>query len=115
MSLAQLINRPCTVYRLTEGAPDEYGDATLGHDSGTATVCELQQQAGVRGSGTSLEDLALTESRWVIYLPAGTVIGAQDYVDVEGVRYDVESEPDEYRNPRDGREVYVMARARRTE
>lgn len=113
MSLAGLINRPCTIYRQIEGGPDDYGDPQITFDSGTATVCELQGQPGLRSTREGA-DLVLETTRWVIYLPAETELTGGDYLVIDGGRYDLEGDPDEVRNPRTRRRAYVMVRARRT-
>lgn len=113
MSIAALINRPCTLFRQVEGAPDDYGDPMITFDEGTETVCELQGQPGLRSTREGAE-LQLETTRWVIYLPAGTELAGGDYLMVDEERYDLEGDPDEVRNPRTRQEGYVMVRARRT-
>jgi hypothetical protein len=114
MSLTGLMNLPCTVFRTSDGAIDDYGDPVEVTDAGTATVCELQKQPGIR-TGREEQDLALASSRWVIYLPAGTQISARDYVMVGDDRYDLDDDPDVVRNPRTRQVSHVECRARRTD
>lgn len=98
MSLAILLNRPCTVTHVTQsGAPDEYNnptDATMV----TATVCYIQQRRA--SEDTTLQDTQRED--WMILLPAGTVIDGTDRVTVPDANLilEVQGPPWPAMNPR---------------
>lgn len=110
MSLARLINRPCTIRHETEGDADEYGNAEA-KVSEVETVCELQQQPAYRRE----DEGEVSDTRWVIYLLPDAVIGSGDSIDVadEGV-FEVFGEPWKARNPRTGRISHIEVPVRRT-
>jgi hypothetical protein len=99
--VAAEINRPCTVFRVADtGTPDDYGDMVVAPDSGTDTVCELQRPGGsALRAGREPEDGALDLSLWQVFLPPGTDITGQDYIVVDGERYDMAGDPAPVRDP----------------
>jgi hypothetical protein len=106
--LAELINRPCTITRrLASADRDAYGDEIPGTDE-VETVCELQKSQGD-------EDAAeVADTRWDLYLPAGTEIASGDIVTVDGVAYEVDGDPWPARNPRLRTTSHIEATVRRT-
>lgn len=111
MSLARLINRPCTIRRKTEGETrNKHGNA-VSEIVETETVCELQQQPAFR----SESDEAVSENRWQVYLLPGETVGSGDSIDIEGAgEFEVFGEPWEARNPRTGRASHIEVAVRRT-
>lgn len=110
MTLAALFDTPCILYRVAEGLPDEYGDATLEPDIGTATVCAIQRASTIlRGAGEGA-DLATEATRWQVFLPADVGgFGGGDYLVIGGARYDFEGDPWIDTRPRVGH-IEVLAR-----
>lgn len=110
MSLARLLNRPCTITHREPGAGrDRYGNS-LPDEVTVEALCELQQQS--RGEDAGRQEIS--ETKWMLVLPAGTVIAAADTVTVDGVEYEVEGDPWRARNPRTQAESHVEATVRRT-
>jgi hypothetical protein len=110
MSIDELINRPCTVTRHLEGDDhDAYGDE-IPDDVEVATVCELQGQSGYREESEGV----VSDTRWNLFLPAGTEISSGDTVTVDGCAYEVEGDPWPARNPRTHEQSHVEAVVRRT-
>jgi hypothetical protein len=79
MTLAQMINRPCVLVKRVAGEKDELGNETT-EPVEIETVCDLQQQGGFKSES---ED-EVSDTRWVLYLPADLEIGVGDAVRVEG-------------------------------
>lgn len=107
--LAQLINRPCLiVHRLSSTTTDSYGNEIPDEDLIEA-VCELQQQQRTE-PGTEGET---SDTKWMLFLPAGTAITTGDSVEVDGHVYEVTGEPWPARNPRTQAESHIEATVRR--
>lgn len=111
MSLARLINRPCTIRRMTEGeVRDKHGNVES-VVAETETVCELQQQPAFR----SESEEQVSENRWFVYLLPGEIVGSGDSIDIEGAgQFEVFGEPWEARNPRTRRASHIEVAVRRT-
>jgi hypothetical protein len=110
MSLAALFDTPCTLYRVSEGAADEYGDPVLSADDGQATVCAIQRASTILRGGAEGVDLAVESTRWQVFLPADVgPFGGGDYLMIDGVRYDLDGDPWIDTRPRVGH-VEVLAR-----
>jgi hypothetical protein len=108
VSIAQLLNRPCTITHRQDGDErDEYGNALDGEMT-TTTVCELQQ----RQRSETTDEIAA--STWALYLPAGTAIDTGDAVEIEGVSYEVDGEPWAVRSPITKGVSHIEATVRRT-
>lgn len=105
------MNRPITIIsRTASGSTDDYGNATE-TETETATVGELQRQIS-RGSAENAQELSDTD--WLLVLPAGTTIDTNDRIRVEDGRvFEVEGEPWHARNPRTGLEHHVEVSLRR--
>lgn len=89
MSLAQLLNQPCTIVsRSDEGDTDAYGDPIL-TESAAETTCVLQQnrrdEPGEAGE--------LSDTLWTLFLPTGTALNTDDAVVVNGKIYELVGEP----------------------
>lgn len=111
MSLARLINRPCTIKRKTEGETrDKHGNA-VSEIVETETVCELQQNPGFRDE----DEGVVSSTRWVIYLLPGESVGSGDTINVDGAGdFEVFGDPWEARNPRTRRASHIEVPVRRT-
>lgn len=97
--LETLLNRPCLIHRTSPSSTtDQFGSPT---DTVTAvaTVCELQALAAARGDGEPSQHLDLSDSGWLLILPAGTEIDPPDTVEVEGLIYEVVTAPWSVRSP----------------
>lgn len=106
MTLAALLNLPCTITRRTQnGAADDYGNPTYTTTT-TTTVCELQQQV----ASEDVVDRDGQASDSILILPAGTGIDGGDKVTVSGVDYEVDGPPWAARNPRTGLAHHVECR-----
>lgn len=128
MPISTLLSQPCLLIRRSaSGDSDDYGNETQAETT-VQTVCEIQQQQRVEG-GTH-EDLS--DTRWLLILPASTVLDTGDAVEVgallpgEGVlpssdlfptgshRYELVGEPWPVIDARTGIEHHVEATVRRT-
>lgn len=108
--LAALLNRPLTIVNRTDStAIDEYGNA-IPTETLVETVGELQQ---VQRSEPVAEG-ELSDTRWLLVLPAGTVLNTGDAVIVDGEMFEVTGQPWAARNPRTGAQSHVEATCRRT-
>jgi hypothetical protein len=113
VTLAQLINRPCTiVHRLPGEDRDEYGNR-IPKENSVDTVCELQQQPGA--SFRSESEDQVSDTRWVLFLPAGTDVAAADTVTIDGDGYELLGDPWPVRNPRTGVPSHIEAPVKRTD
>lgn len=110
MSLASLLNRPMVVInRSDDGDTDEYGNA-IPTETLVETVGELQQaQRTEPGDAGETSD-----SRWLLVLPAGTVVNTGDAVIVDGEVFEVVGAPWPARNPRTQITHHIEATLRRT-
>lgn len=110
MTLTSLLNRSCVIERRAgTGATNSYGDETTSTVS-TSTVCELQQR---QRTESSVEG-EVSQTDWLLVLPAGTLIAHGDAVTVDGLDYEVHGDPWRARNPRTQAESHVEATVRRT-
>lgn len=110
MSIANLINRPCTITHRSEGEEkDGYGNV-IPKEETIETVCELQQAQGFRSES---ED-QVSDNRWILFLPAGTTVGAADTVTIDGEAYEFLAAPWPARNPRTGVVSHIEATVCRT-
>jgi hypothetical protein len=110
VSIASLINRPCTITHRSEGEEkNEYGNAAPKEET-IETVCELQQTQGFRSES---ED-QVSDNRWLLILPAGTSVGAADTVTIDGDDYEFLAAPWPARNPRTGTASHIEATVCRT-
>lgn len=109
LTLAQLLNRSCTITRLQPGDDcDGYGNQTS-EETTIVTVCDLQQ----RQRNESPDEIVASD--WLLVLPAGTAIGAGDTVTVDGAgTFEVHGEPWQARNPRTRSISHLEATVRRT-
>ncbi len=108
MTVAALINRPCTIIRRSTSTTDEYGDPIL-DDTSEDTVCEFQQAL----SGE--EDLEQAETREyrVWFHDSVTPPTGGDALLVDGDLYEFTGPANLLRNPRTGANSHIQARVRR--
>ncbi|MGZ6587885.1 MAG: hypothetical protein ACXVHX_26745 [Solirubrobacteraceae bacterium] len=96
-------------HRLPGATYDDLGNE-IPEEESTETLCELQQ--------TSTTEPALegesSDSRFLLILPAGTLIATGDTVTIEGQDYELVGDPWRARNPRLGTHSHVQATVRRT-
>jgi hypothetical protein len=96
VSLALLLNRPCTITRRSGAiTTDTYGNEIHALESVQST-CELQQAS--RSESTERGDVSHRD--WRLFLPAGTHVGAADTVTVDGEDFEIVGDPWPARNPR---------------
>ena len=110
MPIDLLLNRPVTIVTRTDsGSTDEYGNS-IPSETMTETVGELQQvrrdEPGDAGE--------TSDTRWLLVVPAGTVINTGDAVIVDSEVYEVVGAPWLARNPRTQTVHHVEATLRRT-
>ncbi len=111
-----LLNRPCTIYRVSESTRDTHGNASLVADGGTDTVCDVQAW---RRKSFEQEDRTVLVEEATVYLPASATIAAGDYIVLAGddplpaARYDMAGTPELRYNPRTGAASHYEASARR--
>lgn len=81
MSLATLIDRPCTVIRRAEEGEsfDQYGDPIVLEDE-FETVCEIQQASREEPAGAG----EFSRTIWDAWFPFGTPLDTSDRVEVPG-------------------------------
>ena len=110
MPLSTLLNRPCTIIRRSESEDLDAHFNPILEEVEVQTVCELQQQRrdepGDHGE--------LSDTRWLLILPAGTAIDTGDGVVVDGDTYEMVGDPWPARNPRTQEESHIEATLRRT-
>jgi hypothetical protein len=111
MTLAQLLNRTCTlVIRSASAEEDDYGNA-IEDESSVETVCEIQQ----RQRSETADEGELSDTSWLGVFPAGTDLRTADAVIVEGLgQFELVGDPWTARNPRTQAESHVEATLRRT-
>lgn len=110
MTIAQLINRPCTITRGVT-SDDDFGlDAPPSAGATVSTVCELQQQQ--RAEDASQGEVSRTE--WIGFFPPGEIINPADTIAVDGLKFEVIGAPWIARNPRTQTDSHVEATLRRT-
>jgi hypothetical protein len=97
MSLAGLMNRPCSIVNVdTSGTEDVFGDVVYDETATVATVCYVEQRQAreqTAGANTQIEE-------WLVVLPAGTVIDGAARVVVADLTLEVQGPPWPVWNPR---------------
>lgn len=110
--LSHLLNRPCTIRRRSaSGTIDDYGDA-IATETTVDTVCELQRRD--RADAEPAGQGELSDTYWLLVLPAGTVIDTGDRVIVDGETFEMFGAPWPVRNPWTQAASHVEATVRRT-
>lgn len=110
MTLAQMINTPCTILRRSaSGSRNKYGGKSK-VDTPVETVCELQQ----RRRDEQGDQGELSDTFYLAIFPAGTEIRTGDGLVVAGHEYEMIGDPWRARNPRTQAESHIEATVRRT-
>jgi hypothetical protein len=105
-----LLNRPCSLVQRSPGvSKDAYGN-DIPAETVVETVCELQQRQ--RREPDAYGDLS--DSLWLLILPAGTQARTGDAVMVDGQDYELVGKPWDVRHPRTGVMSHVEATVRIT-
>lgn len=100
-----------TIVRRTAGATiDEFGNL-INTEVVEAVVGELQQQRRTE----PLAEGELSDTIWMLFLPAGTQLSTGDAIVCDGHIYELVGDPWEARNPRTQTASHVEATVRRTE
>lgn len=113
--LSQLLNRTVTIAHRPDPADDAdvdvYGNAdATATETTVETVGELQQ----RQRNEPGDQGELSDTHWLLILPAGTALGTADTVTVGDDDYEVVGDPWPVHNPRTGEEHHLEATLRRT-
>lgn len=111
MTLTSLLNRSLTLVRRStvSGDTDAFGNV-IPTETLVDVVGELQQQR----LDEPAEAGELSDTRWVLFLPAGTDIDTGDAVIADGQIYEVIGDPWQARNPRTQLPSHVECQLRRT-
>jgi hypothetical protein len=108
VSITDLLTQAVTVIsQQLDGGIDEYGN-DVPRDVPVQTVGLLEQRASAEREGY------VPESSWLLVLPAGTVVQANDVVIVDDLEYSISGEPWRAWNPRLGVVDHVEAVCVRT-
>lgn len=109
MTVAALLTLDCTItHRAPSGAKDAFGDEQT-TETPISTVCELQQrQRTEQTAGGELSD-----TQWLLVVPAGTTIATGDTVTADDKDFEVHGEPWTVRNPRTSVVSHIEATLRR--
>lgn len=110
MTFAALLNQPITVERRGVTGTDAYRSEVLGTVTTYTTVGYLEQTAAVE----VIVDRETYTSEWLLVLPSGSFIDANDRVVYGGVTYEVIGPPHRVWNPRIASEHHVEARLKAT-
>ncbi|MFF1633970.1 hypothetical protein [Leifsonia sp. NPDC058248] len=96
-TIGHLLVQPLTVQTMSGTSADEYGNTVPAAAGAPLPVLGyLEQQTSVE----FILDRETTVSKWVAYLPAGTVIGPLDHIGFQGQTFQVDGEPQFVWNPR---------------
>lgn len=114
MSIVGQLTRPCTIRRRSDSATvNDYGDPIPGAPVETETFCELQQ---MRERGGAEGDLMgeVSDTKWLLVLAAGEVIGTADSVVVDGQAFEMVGAPWPVWDPLTQSVDHIEATLRRT-
>lgn len=100
-----------TLVRRSAGAvTDDFGNI-ISTETSEAVYGELQQQQRTE----PLAEGELSDTRWILFLPAGTELGTGDAVICDGHIFELIGDPWAVRNPRTMLESHVEVTLRRTD
>lgn len=112
MPLSTLLNLPCTITRRSaSGVNDDYGNE-IPSETTLDTVCDVQQRQHADSEPGAQGELS--DTRWLLVLPAGTDIRTGDKVEIDGHSYEMLGDPWEVRSPWTRQNHHVEATLRRT-
>lgn len=101
MALSDLLTRPVQVVsQQSDDAIDEYGNEIPIERIETVQAFVQQQTTGEREG-------YVPTGNYLLVLPAGTEIQADDYVIIDNRRYTVSGDPDHVMNPRTRKEHHI--------
>jgi hypothetical protein len=107
-ALANRLKRPVTIQHQTEsGNSDAYGN-DIPTKVDVNVLGELQQRSRDEAEGT------VSQTNWILFLPANTPIDTNDVVLVGGESFEVIGDPWQAFNPRTGEFEHVEVSLRRT-
>ncbi len=107
--MTALLNRSLTIVRRSPGSTDGYG-GEIAAETLVEAFGEMQQQ---RRDEAPAEG-EVSDTRWLLVLPAGTDIDTGDAVIVDGQVFELVGAPWEARNPRTLAPSHVECTLRRT-
>ena len=105
---ARLLATPCTIVTVTDGAADEYGDATESTAT-TSTVCHYRQLKADELAGGAVE-----QTQWRVYLPADAALSGADRLVIAGSTYTLTGDPYPVIRPTTGLVDHVEVTVKRT-
>jgi hypothetical protein len=111
MTLTALMNRPMVIVRRTAGETTDAFGNNVSAEASTPVLGELQQQQRTE----PLAEGELSDTRWIVFLPASTDLSTGDAIVCDGHIYELVGDPWEVRNPRTQTESHVEATVRRTD
>ena len=88
MSLAELINQPCTIVRRSEAEEEEFGEPTR-TETRVETVCHIQQRR--RDEPGALGEVSETD--WLAFFMPDEQLRTGDAVETEGWVYELIGDP----------------------
>jgi hypothetical protein len=97
MTLAHLLNQPLTIQTMGGTTTDEYGNTVLAPAGDPVPGVGLLDQ---KDTIEFLNGRQTVVTKWKAFLPAGTVIGATDYINFDAQKFQVDGEPWPVYNPR---------------
>lgn len=109
MTLDLLLTLPCFITTRSATATLNAYNEPVYDPVVTSAVCDLQQRQ--RSETTSLGELS--ETSWLLVLPAGTPVDQTAIVTIDGCDYELDGDPWEARNPRTGVASHIEATVRR--
>lgn len=115
MSLQRLLRQPVTIHHVEVVDTDETGDDVLDEDiDPTEVLAYLGQGLGGQslsfGGGEDLVNRETYTSDWILVVPPGTVIDANDTVEFGDDTFQVIGPPNRVWNPRTNSEHHIEAR-----
>lgn len=108
--LRRLLTLPVTITSKTAGMTDDGYGNEVRQTATVETVGELQQRVSRQAGET--EDV-LSDTSWLLILPADTDIDSDDTVTADGVTFEVVGDPWPVRNPRTGVTTHLEASLQR--
>lgn len=116
MSFTNMLTQTATIVHHPPAGSDAEGNPTFGTPTTTVYPCRLEQIQGRGASTAGSQEMVVGESRTdtnlVLFLPAEAATATfEDEVIIDGVRYQLEGQPDVLRTPRGIH--HIEARVRR--
>jgi hypothetical protein len=118
MQVARFLNRPSTIWTVTESdTEDEYGNPVAAEPTDTAVDCYFAPWSDEASVTEGRVDRATTTDEWLYVVPAGTALESIDYIEIDGETgtFEVVGEPTNDWNPLTASASHISARLRRTQ